>query len=180
MNTENVKTSTRGNIVLKWGIIGGLVSIIQTMISYYIHDSHLEKTGDLPNLLISILIVVIITFMAMKELRESSGGYISFGRAYGTGLLTSLIMVALTCIFLFVMVNYIVGFETYVSATIDETMTQMKKWGSSEKDIERRVNGMKDMTPASHMLWTFGFGYISHFILDLISAAIARKNPPQN
>jgi hypothetical protein len=181
MNTENIKTTTRSNIVLKWGLIGGLVSIIQNLAFYFLYDGHPEKANRWASFLIGAVVVILITFMAMKEMRESVlGGHISFGKAYSTGLLTGLVMIAVSTLYSFVFVNYLIDFDQFVVNIIDETVKQMKEKGSSESEISQSVGYIKMMTPVSFMIWGLAMGIIGLLIINLVSAAVAKKDPPRN
>ncbi len=180
MNTENMTTTTRGNIVIKWGIIGGLLTIIQNLAFYFVYDGHPENGSRSVSMLIGALTVFFITYMAMKEMRDLvSNGLLSFGKAYSTGLLAGLVMIVIGTVYSFVFVNYMIDFDQFVGNIIDETVKKMKESGNSEKEIIRSVDYIKNMTPASFMIWGLVMSVLGLLVMNLISAAVAKKDKPK-
>jgi Protein of unknown function (DUF4199) len=79
------------NIILKNGLLGGLiVSIIMiSMTSYMKYNPQYEPSSFMG--FISIFVANIFVVLGIKQHRESNLGSISFGKAFQTGLLISLI-----------------------------------------------------------------------------------------
>ena len=75
---------------MKWGAITGLAQIIMTLCVYFIKGNTMERSW--PQTLLLLLIICFGLFMAMKEQKGLQGGYISYGRSFGTGMLTSLFL----------------------------------------------------------------------------------------
>jgi hypothetical protein len=182
MSTFNEQTKpapTQMNIALKWGMIGGLASIIVSLGLYYAYDQRLEKISNLLNWGLILTIAIVTTLMAMKEMRTAQGGYIRFGRAYSTGLLTSVFIILIIAIYSYVFLYYIVDFDMLASNIIDESTRQMKEKGMSQAEIEKNLSySTPYFTPKAFLIWGTIMNVIVYLIINLITAAIAKKEQP--
>jgi hypothetical protein len=178
--SENINPKTSGNIAVKWGFIGGLLSIIIGLAMFYAYGGALEKVNRGVQFALSLILAFAITFMAMKEKRESLGGFITYGKAFKTGFMASLIIVLLAAIYMYVLFNFLIDFDTMTSSMLDETIKTMKDQGKSDQEIEQALYySKKFMNPTSFLIWGTVSNLITYTIVNLISAAIAKRNPPQ-
>ena len=185
MNNEsnNIDTNVKpksNNVVIKWGLIGAVLSIAIGLALYLIFDGHFEKISGLVHWVPIMTVAFICTFMAMKETRDKYlGGYITFGKAFGTGFMTTLVITVISLVYSYFLFNYIVDFDQMVGGITDESVKQMKAQGKSDEQIRQALGYMQNwMTPTSFMIWGFVMNLIVYTLVTLVAAAIAKKNAP--
>lgn len=161
------------NIVIKNGILGGLiVSIVMISMAYYMT----ANPDNEPNAVIgfiSMFLAFIFIFLGIKEQRAANNGFISFGKAFSTGLLISLIIsVIYVIVWLIVYYNFFPDFmEKYSQIVLKNT----KPEDLTAKTAE--MNQMKEYYKSPIMITLLTFMEIFPFglLLSLIFALILRK-----
>lgn len=155
---------------LTWGLITGFASIIYTLILYF-SDLILNKPAGYAGMVISIIGI----FLGIKAFRDNSlDGYISYGRALGTGVLISLFASILSVIFMFIL--YTVIDTELVSKILAETETQMAAKNLPSEQVEKAMEMTKKLfLPMLVVMGILG-GVFFGFIISLIEAAILKKD----
>jgi magnesium-transporting ATPase (P-type) len=182
-NSDSAPKQSPVNIAFKWALIGLLISIIQTFTMYYINGQKYDpKAGGAIGMLIGIAVTFFILFMAMKEYRDKEqGGFITFGKAFKTGFLTSLFTILLAAVFTYVFLTVFIDYDTYLGEQMDNGIADMKKRGMSDEEIQKAMKSIpeffssKTFFLAVFVIW----GLIFYTIISLITAAIVKRNPPQ-
>lgn len=179
-NTDSGAKPKSNNAVIKWGIIGAALSIAVGLSLYLAFDGHFEKTSGLVHWVPVIIIAFIATFMAAKETRDKHlGGYISYGKAFGTGFMTTLVITVIVLVYSYFLFNYIMDFDQMVGGMMDESVKQMKAQGKSDEQIKQALGYMQNwMTPTSFLIWGFIMNLIIYTLVTLVSAAVAMKKAP--
>lgn len=160
-------------IALKWGVIGGLASIILTTVLYM---TDLWKSQAVSSL-IPILIMALFLFLATKEYKDENGGFLSFGEGLGIGTLTGAIYALLGNLYSQLYQKVIdPGFMDKIK---DFQYEKMEEQGLSDQQIEQAMEITSKFTSGG-MAFVFGllFSIFFAFILSLIIAAILKKNKP--
>lgn len=159
-------------IALKWGLVAGIAIIIYGMILYFAGMSTNQSAQWFSYILLGIGI-----YLGAREHRDKQlGGYMSYGRALGAGVLICLFAAILTGLF-----NYV--FFTLNTDALEEIKTQQEQQ-IYEQGLPREQEEMslkmvsKMMTPA--MLLVFVIPGMTFFglILSLIIAAFLKKDRP--
>lgn len=81
------------NPAIKYGLIGGAVSIVLYLIMY-LSGTDLIFSGTY--MFIAFVVYVLFMFLAGREERNSSGGYLSYGNAVKACFLAGLVMILLS------------------------------------------------------------------------------------
>lgn len=179
-NPDSGAKPKSNNVVIKWGLIGAALSIAVGLALYLIFDGHFEKVSGLVHWVPIIIVAYISIFMAMKELRDKHlGGYITYGKAFGTGFMTTLVIMVCMLVYNYFLFNYIMDFDQMVGGIMDESVKQMKAQGKSDDQIKQALGIMQNwMNPTSFMIWGFVMNLIVYTLVSLVAAAIAKKNVP--
>lgn len=129
------------NTILKNGIFGGLIasSCMAAMTLYMKSNPSYE-----PNMILGfgcMLVAFIFLFLGIKQVRDNSNGFISFGKAFKTGLVISVVISTIYVItWLVIYYNFFPDFiERYSEMVLKNTkpedivaqtaeMNQMKEW----------------------------------------------------
>ena len=166
------KTSS-ARIALKWGIIGGLASIILSTVLYM---TDLWKNQAVSSV-IPLLVMAAFLFMATKEYRTENAGFLSYGEGLGvstlTGAVYSLIGNAYTQVY-----QKVID-PTFTDKMKDFQYEKLEEQGMSEEQIEQALEMTSKFTSGG-LSFVLGlvFSILFAFILSLIIAAILKKNKP--
>ncbi len=168
---------------LRWGLIGGLVSIVYFMLGNTLGFG--RPSGGIAmialNFVLSIGISVFIAILAIKAHREKDlGGYITFGRAFMTGFVALLISGIVGILFSWIYMNYIE--PDYAANIMRESMEMMEGLGMEMDDAQMEEAMARSGNPGSIASMAFGLLGSAFFsaIISLIVAAVMKKDAPAN
>ncbi len=173
MDDLNVKNASPFPTALRYGVIGGLISIVLGLVSYLA-----GMQGTIPTIIsiISIIVNIAIIVYAIRAHRDNDlGGYISYGRCLGVGVLTALIMGVISAVWVYVLYNFI-------DPGLPEMMTQMQieqleEQGMSDDQIEASLDMMSRFTsPNAIAGMALIGGPIWGLIVSLIAGAFLKKD----
>jgi len=163
---------------IRYGLIGGLASIIFGTVMNILGMG--AGTGnDTLNSVISLVIFAAVIYLALTKHRdEDLGGFMSYGRGLGLGVLTSLIMGVLASLFTYIYVGFIDPSITEV--ILERTLEQYEEMGMPEDQIEMSMSWVKSMmSPIGMATFQVIGSAIMGFIASLIISAVVKKNPPE-
>ena len=166
--------------VVIFGLISGVLSSLMMLATIPFHD----RIGFNYGLVIGYTTIVLsftLVFFGIRSYRDNiAGGSITFARAFGLGILITL----LSCVF-YVGTWEVIYFklmpdfaEKFSKAAIEQVINS----GGSKEMIDAKVQEMKDLTALlNNPLKNAGMTFLEPFpvglIITLISAAILRKKP---
>jgi len=169
----NVKNASPFPTALRYGAIGALLMIVIGLIQYLIGiaSQSSQALGWL-----SLLAVVVFPVLAIRTHRDNDlGGYISYGRGLGTGVLTVLVMSLIGVI-------WAVALYYFIDPTIPEQLMQvqaqaMEEQGMSDDDIENAMEMIgKFMTPEVLIAIGTGMSFVLGLITSLLASAGLKKD----
>jgi hypothetical protein len=165
-------------IVLKFGLISGVLSSVMMLITVPFED----QIGFGHSLIIGYTTIVasfLLVYFGIRSYRNNvGGGRISFGRAFAVGISITLI----TCVFyivtwellyFFVMPDYLVKYSAYV-------IQQARAAGASEAAIQAKTLELQKSAdayenPLVNVAMTFIEPFPVGLLITLISAAVLRR-----
>jgi len=121
-----------------------------------------------------------ILFLGIKTTRDTIGnGFTSFGKAFSTGMVISLISSAISAIGTFLYFTVVnPGMITYIKLKQEEALYEK---GMSDADVEKFSSSMEFMNNPAMMT---GFGFLGMVILglvvSLIWAGVLKKDNPSD
>ena len=182
IDNTDAKAPSALNIAFKWALVSFLIFVIQTMVGMYLNNGEYNpKSSGLLQLLLSIVALFFPLTMAIKEYRDKElNGFISFGGAYKTGIIYSLITSTLTILFMAVFYNFIIDFDTYIANQIDISVKLFKERGMSDAEISKTLAQMPAFTSTQwfSLCLIFFVTLIFNALADLIVSAILKRNNP--
>ncbi|MBK6664717.1 MAG: DUF4199 domain-containing protein [Saprospiraceae bacterium] len=156
-------------IWLRYGIIYGLVSIVFSLVIYYVVSMGLGTMS-----IISFIIMIVILVIVGRAQRQENNDILPYGEALKTTFLTGLVGVVISTLFTIILVNLIdpslveklteMGMDAARSMMEAVGMPEDKLAEAMEKAEEESVNGF---TPTRQLL-----GIFQSSIFVLIVAAI--------
>ena len=169
-------------IVLVFGLISGAISSAMMFVTLpFIKSGAIDnKNGEIIGYT-AIFLSFLLVFFGIRSYRENNGGAITFGRAFATGILITLI----SCVF------YIASWEIIYFKFMPDfgdkyaarTIEAMREKGATEAAIAAKkleLDKMKALydDPLINAAVTFIEPFPVGLIVTLISAAILRKRTP--
>lgn len=155
---------------LTWGIILGLVSIVYSVILYMVDQVFNQTLGYL-----SILILIAGLVISVKSYRDNVlEGEITFGKAFGFGVLVALVSAVLGAIY-----NYLL--YTVIDPDLQKKMLEMAaekmlEQGMPEGQIDQALEITKRfMSPVFTSIIAVFSGTLFGTIISLVVAAIFKK-----
>ena len=170
--------------VLVFGLISGAISSAMMFLTLpLINRGTLNfENGEVIGYT-AIFLSFLLVFFGIRSYRERSGGSITFGRAFGVGILITLI----SCVF------YVVSWEiiyfNFMPDFLDKystaAITRLREKGASDAAIIAKKKAMDQMKAMyANPLMNFAMTFIEPFpvglVVTLVSAGILRKRgtPP--
>ena len=166
--------------VVTFGMISGVLSSLMMLATVPFHD----RIGFNYGLVLGYTTIVLsfmLVFFGIRSYRDNvAGGSITFVRAFGLGILITLV----SCVF-YVGTWEVIYFklmpdfaEKFSKSAIEKVITS----GGSKEMIDAKVQEMKDLTALlNNPLKNAGMTFLEPFpvglIVTLISAAVLRKKP---
>jgi hypothetical protein len=166
--------------VLTFGLISGAVSSLLMFATLPFHD----RIGFNYGLVLgytTIILSFMLVFFGIRSYRDNiAGGSITFARAFGLGILITLVSCVLyvgswEVIYFKLMPDFAEKFSKSAIETVIHS-------GGTQEMIDAKVQEMKDLTalldnPLKNAAMTFMEPFPVGLIVTLISAAILRKKP---
>jgi hypothetical protein len=167
---ENNSKPSMFQTTLIWGLITGLATVIYSLILYFLDLSLNKAAGYL-----SYVIIIGGIFLGSKAYRDQSlGGFISYGKALGTGVLISLFTSILFVVYTILL--YTVIDPELVNKTIEMSQLQLEERGMNADQIEKGMEITKNFfVPLAAVSVFFAFVFFG-FIFSLITSAIVKKD----
>ncbi len=165
-------------VVIVFGLISGVISSAMMFLTLPFMNSGAinSKNGEIIGYT-AIFLSFLLVFFGIRSYRENNGGSITFGRAFATGILITLI----SCVFYvgsweIIYFKFMPDFgDKYAARTIDT----MREKGATEAAIAAKT---KEMETFKKMYRNAAITFIEPFpvglIVTLLSAAILRKRTP--
>lgn len=163
---------------INYGIILGLISAASGIVFYSLGPESMIDSSWISYIFMALGIGLTIYFGT--KLRDENGGYFTFGQAYGSLMIMSIVAALISGVVSFVL--YTIIDPGFGEAYLDLLREQMYNQGMTEEQIEMGMSFTKWMNPfgaigigASILISIIGSAFI-----NLIFAAIIKKNPPEN
>jgi len=166
---------TKGNIDIKsngikFGIIGGLASVIVSLILFFV-DMQMESWAKW----ISTLVMIGIIILGIKSVaNDNQNRLISFGTLFKAGMIMAVIIAIISVVYFLIYINFI---ETnFIEKVLNESRQQMTEKGLGEEQIEQALEMSKSfMSPGIMVAFSLIGSLFFGAIASLIGAAIFKK-----
>ncbi len=164
--------TTTARVALKYGVVTAIASIVYITILYV---SGQFTNNSLTSLSLVILIVAMI--VAMKEFREDSNGFMSYGQGLGIGTLMAAVSGFISSVYNYIYISFID--QTITQQILDKARSGMEARGSDEAQIEASMAFIEKISSPG---FGFAIGIISTvivgFVIALVVSAIMKKDKP--
>ncbi|MEY4955187.1 MAG: hypothetical protein RI981_1272 [Bacteroidota bacterium] len=171
-------TTSKSLILIKWAIIGGLISFIVSVITQYsgLAEDFSETLGWV-SFLVTFLVNVSILFFALKEVRAQQAGFLTYGEGLGSSTLLGAIWGIVAGGFNYIYINFID--DAVIQKQMDLARQRLEDQGLTEsqiQDAEKITNMM--LGPGVQFITIVFFTVIFLFFLGLIVSGIMKREKP--
>ncbi len=170
-------------IIWRYGLLTGLVLILLGLVFYLTGLQSFDQPQSSNSWIITIVNLVVLfggLYLAIQQHRDQNlGGYITFGKGFTVGLLTSLVVAVVTAIWTIVFFTVVEPNATQM--ILEASKDQMaNEQGMSNEQIEQAMTWVSWMTSPS-MLTVFALlgTVFQGLILSLIAGGVLSKRPPE-
>lgn len=165
---------------LRYGLLTGAISAVLSLVCWIINPVMQYTTTGISLLFLIVVIVLLVAFSL--EIRKKIGGYWSFGEAFKSLFIMSVYISIVTIAFHYILFNFI---DPTLSQTVTEAMSSkleadLSKAGMSQDkidEINKSIVGKFDANFKNEAI-NLGVGIIIYAVIDLIIAAIVKKQAP--
>jgi uncharacterized protein DUF4199 len=182
MNFIDPSTVSPRQVAMRHGVIWGLIGILVGLFA------HLMGWNDPanPNVMMSILlglisfgISVTMIVLAVKTHRDQElGGYMSFGRGFTTGMLTTLVYAVIATVWMVIFFSFIN--PDMFDAIEANMMQQWEDQGMTDEQIDQAKGFASMFTgPVFMTIATFLGSLFWGAIISLIVSAVMKKDAPR-
>ena len=176
---QDSPTVSNTQIAVRYGAITSVVLIVLGLVGYVTgisNPGNATPTIQWINSLLSYGIIIVGMVLAVREHRDTNlGGFISFGKAFGTGFKTLLVLTAIQAIWMYV-------FMAFIAPELKDQIIQTAIDQAAEKgqDPEQVEAGMKMMSwmfnpPMMAAIVFITFMFLGS-IFALVIAAVMKKD----
>lgn len=161
------------SIIIKWGLIGGIVTIIMSLLSYLLglSDSKIMQY-------IGVILMIAIIVLALFEYRDKlNSGFASFGDLVKVGLLIGLIIAIISAVWSFIYLSFI---DTeFIARTLLKTEIALESKGISDREIKNAMEIAGKITNPLYMsIMGIASTLIISGIISFVSALIIKNEKP--
>lgn len=167
--------TTPSKIALKYGIILGIIFIIYGTILQLL-DLDMQTANYLGWLNFVVLLIGII--MAIREYKQETGGFMTFGQGLGLGTLLSFVSGAISALFTYFYIKFIDG--SLMEKIKEAQLIELEKQDLSDEQMEQTMEMMDKFTGAGVIAISSVFMcLLLGFIFSLIVSAIMKNEPAE-
>jgi len=166
------------------GLLIGVVSVVLSIV-FRLIDPMLQFTNWWLGFLLLAIMIALLSVLGI-DVRKKTGGYWSFGNAFKSLLIMS-VLVVFSTVCNFVIFKYVdPEMPSKVnSAMLETTTTMLNKFGAEQTKIDESTkkfnNGEFEATlqpTVINELKSLGIGVVIYAVISLIIAACIKKKPP--
>ncbi len=156
---------------MNFGALSALCSIAVFLLCYFVGMSIESKV---PQLLGYVILIIFIIF-GIKSYRDNDlGGYISYGKSLGTGVLISICGGLISGIFSIVFFKYIA--PDMIQKIIESAQQKMADKGMSEEQVQMAISYTeKFMSPMWLFIWSIVGAALAGLIFSLLISIFMKK-----
>jgi len=172
-----VSSTSIKTIIIKFGLILGLTSVVFQLILYFF-DMHYKN--DTTAGMISLIIIIVIIVYSFIQFKKANEGFISLSETLKIGLGVSLLSAIISIVYTQILVNFLDP-ET-MNKSLDLTIENMriqnpempKDTLESVRAIQKKMSSPLILS-AIQIIFALFFG----FIISLIGGLIVKKSKPE-
>ncbi|SDR81574.1 Protein of unknown function [Polaribacter sp. KT25b] len=159
------------SIILNYGLILGVISILPGLIKYAMGGNYLEN--DWISSVLSLVLTVAFIVLGIKKFKSENEGFLSWGQGVKVGLGIVLISMIISIVYLLLFTNFIE--PDFKNKVIESSIVKWEDAGMSSDQIEMSTKMTKDYFELSLYGSIVVMSLFLGFVISAITAAIMKK-----
>jgi hypothetical protein len=171
-------TTSKSLILVKWGIIGALLSFILSVITQYsgLAEDFSETLGWV-SFIATFAINVTIIFFALREVRLNQDGFLSYGEGLGSSTLLGAIWGVVAGGFNYIYINFID--DAVIQKQLEIARERFEEQGLTASQIQEAEKMTLMMSsPGVQFMMIVGVTLFVFFVLGLVVSGIMKREKP--
>jgi hypothetical protein len=171
--TSNPTITTRA-VGIRYGIIGGLISIVYFLVLTTAGIDMSQGIGRWAGMIITLVIV----FLAHKYFKDNGDGFMSYGQGVGIGFWIGLISAAISSVFTYIYAKFID--PSFITTIREKAIADMEAQGQPQSQIDAAMPWVEKFTSAE-MIFFLGlfFGVLITVVVALVISIFTQKPQPE-
>ena len=165
---------------LLYALVMAIAQIVMNLVGFFLgYQTDKISSGTWFGFVPLVVSIVVLT-LGIKAVRdEQEGGYMTYGKGVGTGVLIALYSSLIGAVYTYI-------HFTYVNPTFGDYMIEASrvKWaaaGMSESNMEGAERFMRTLfKPLYQSILALVLGFVFGTIFSLVVAAFLKRNPPED
>lgn len=163
---------------IRYGLIGAGVLAAWSLVGFVMGNETQQKL-EWVGYIVTFSVMIFCIRAAINDKKYFHNGFLSFKKAFGTAMLTSLIMWALYSAFMVIYFKFInPELIPFIMEKAEEKMLAQGNMTDEQMEMALKMQA-KFMTPVMMSVWMFVWMMIISIIVALIMAAIMKKENPE-
>jgi hypothetical protein len=173
-NVTTTPTVTTRSTGIRYGVIGGLISIVYFLVLTTAGIDMSQGFGRWGGLIVPIVII----FLAHKYYKENGDGFMSYGQGIGIGFWYGLIAAVISSIFTYIYAKFID--QSFIAGIREKAIADMEAKGQTQEQIDMAMKFMDNiMTAEAFFFFGLFFGVLFAVIIALIVTIFTQKPQPE-
>ncbi len=163
---------------IKYGLIGAGILAAWSLVGFVMGNETQDKLKTI-GYIVTFAVVIFCLRAAINDKKYFHNGFLSFKKAFGTAMLTSLVLWLVYAVFIFFYFQFIN--PEMISFMMDKAAEELQnRGGMTDEQMEMALKMQaKFMTPVMMSVWMFAWMMVVSVIVSLIMAAIMKKENPE-
>ncbi len=181
MNYIDPTSVSPKSTAMRYGLIWGLIAIVLGLLAHIMGWNDPVNPNPTMSLIlgaISLGLTITMLVLAVRQHRDQElGGYITFGRGFYTGFMTTLIYALIATVWAYILMNLIA--PDMFAGIEDKMISDLEAQGKSDEEIEMAVSFSSMFTsPMALTVMTFFGSLIFGSLVSLVVGAVMKKDAP--
>jgi hypothetical protein len=173
-NVTTTPTITTRSVGVRYGIIGGLISIAYFLVLTTAGIDMSQGFGRWAGMIITIVII----FLAHKYFKDNGDGFMSYGQGIGIAFWLGLISAVISSLFTYIYAQFID--PSFVTTIREKAFADMEAKGTPQSQIDAATPWIEGMTsPLALLLLGLFFGVLITIVIALIISIFTQKPQPE-
>ena len=173
-NVTTSPTVTTRSAGIRYGVIGGLISIVYFLVLTTAGVDMSQGIGRWAGMIITIVII----FLAHKYFKDNGDGFMSYGQGIGVGFWIGLVSAVISSIFTYIYAKFID--TSFITTIREKAIADMEAQGQPQSQIDAAMPWVERFTSAE-MIFFLGlfFGVLITVVVALVISIITQKPQPE-
>jgi hypothetical protein len=173
-NVTTTPTVTTRSAGIRYGVIGGLISIVYFLVLTTAGVDMSQGVGRWAGLIITIVII----FLAHKYYKDNGDGFMAYGQGIGIAFWIGLVSAVISSLFTYIYAKFID--PSFITTMREKAFADMEAKGQPQSQIDAATPFIeKIISPEGLLFMGLFFGVLITIVIALIISIFTQKPQPE-